>query len=89
MTHRVWNRTADGKVTGLIRVAILIVAGWLTVQHATAQGIPLIPDPIATPELMRYADRLDLSPQQRLALLPLHDRYLQRYGKLREHGAHA
>ena len=51
---------------------------------AFGQGLPMLPSPITTEELMGYADQLDLSNQQRLALLPLHDQYLDRYSALRD-----
>jgi hypothetical protein len=39
---------------------------------------------MTTPELMRYADLLDLSDQQRLALEPMHDRYMESFRRLRD-----
>ncbi|MEE9130210.1 MAG: hypothetical protein V3T84_09340 [Phycisphaerales bacterium] len=44
----------------------------------------MFPDPINTKTLIQYADRLELSVDQRLALEPLHDAYLDRFRRLRD-----
>jgi len=41
-------------------------------------------DPINTKTLVQYADRLELSLDQRLALEPMHDAYLDRFRRLRD-----
>ncbi len=68
-------------------LAIYLMAAivlFLTPDRASAQGIPLVPDPIDSRELMDYADRLTLSRQQKLAILPMHDAYFKRFARLRE-----
>lgn len=77
--HRSWNQSS-------LRMFVItcVVSTALTTGRAVAQGLPMIPDPVSTRALMNYADRLDLSQQQRLALLPLHDAYLLRFGRLRD-----
>ncbi|MDY7110045.1 MAG: hypothetical protein SYC29_15545 [Planctomycetota bacterium] len=63
-------------------VALLVVV--MLAPAARAQLLPLVPDPITTPELMRCADALELSDQQRLQLLSLHDDYKQRYQRFED-----
>lgn len=57
----------------------------LTSAPVFAQGtMGAVPDPIASRELEGYADRLELSRQQRQALEPLHDQYKQDFAVLRD-----
>lgn len=68
---------------------VLLVVGLLVsltfTPVAAAQGTQgSLPDPISTRELMRYADRLDLSAEQRHALESLHDEYKRDFRTLRE-----
>ncbi len=72
--HRI--RTAAGAVTASLL--------FLFPSAALAQGLPMFPDPINTKTLVQYADRLELSVDQRLALEPLHDAYLDRFRRLRD-----
>ena len=70
-----------------IRTAALAVTAallFLVPSAALAQGLPMFPDPINTKTLVQYADRLELSVDQRLALEPLHDAYLDRFRRLRD-----
>ncbi|MCH7602778.1 MAG: hypothetical protein IIB54_08450, partial [Planctomycetes bacterium] len=53
-------------------------------DRVCAQGLPMVPDPIDSRDLMDYADRLTLSRQQKLAILPMHDAYFTRFARLRE-----
>ena len=66
--------------------AVAVTASWLFLfpSAALAQGLPMFPDPINTKTLIQYADRLELSVDQRLALEPLHDAYLGRFRRLRD-----
>jgi hypothetical protein len=66
-----------GRLASSSLVALLMAV--LLASAASAQLLPLVPDPITTPELMRCADALELSAEQRLQLLSLHDDYKQRY----------
>ena len=50
----------------------------------SAQGLPMLSDPIDTERLMEMADELVLSPDQRLGLEPIHDAYLARFARLRD-----
>jgi hypothetical protein len=51
----------------------------------TAQGTTgALPDPITTRELMRYAERLDLSEPQRAAVTTIHDDYRRDFRILRD-----
>ncbi len=65
-------------------VAITASLLFLFPSAALAQGLPMFPDPINTKTLIQYADRLELSVDQRLALEPLHDAYLDRFRRLRD-----
>lgn len=65
-------------------VAITTSLLFLFPTAALAQGLPMFADPINTKTLMQYADRLELSVDQRLALEPLHDAYLDRFLRLRD-----
>ena len=51
---------------------------------ASAQSNPLSPDPVTTPELMKYADMIGLSDQQKLSLITAHDSYKMRYRAFQE-----
>src|SRR5688572_3305899 len=54
-------------------------------SRAAAQGtFGMLPDPIGTVELMKYADRLNLSAQQRSAFQSMHDQYKQEFRTLRD-----
>ncbi|MCH8316085.1 MAG: hypothetical protein IIA64_08940, partial [Planctomycetes bacterium] len=65
-------------------VAITASLLFLFPSAVLAQGLPMFPDPINTKTLIQYADRLELSVDQRLALEPLHDAYLDRFRRLRD-----
>ena len=70
-----------------IRTAVVAITASLLIlfpSAALAQGLPMFPDPINTKTLIQYADRLELSVDQRLALEPLHDAYLDRFRRLRD-----
>lgn len=49
-----------------------------------AQGMPMFTNPIGSKQLMKYADRLELTIDQQIALEPMHDSYLQIYRALRD-----
>ena len=65
-------------------VAVITALLFLFPSAVLAQGLPMFPDPINTKTLIQYADRLELSVDQRLALEPLHDAYLDRFRRLRD-----
>ncbi len=70
-----------------IRTAVVAVTTallFLIPSAALAQGLPMFPDPINTKTLIQYADRIELLVDQRLALEPLHDAYLDRFRRLRD-----
>ena len=75
-SHRHWIRRAAVSATASLLL--------LFPSAAVAQGLPMFADPINTEALMQYADRLELSVDQRLALEPLHDAYLDRFRRLRD-----
>ena len=67
--------------------AVLLIAIFVLLpssDRVCAQGLPMVPDPIDSRDLMDYADRLTLSRQQKLAILPMHDAYFKRFARLRE-----
>ena len=64
-------------------VLVVAVVSAVAARPAWSQGLPMLPDPIDTEELMAYADILELPGQQRLSLEPFHDQYLERFGQLR------
>ncbi len=70
------------------RIAIVVAAVILAavlVPPAAGQGTSgTMPEPIRTPELERYARRLGLGPQQRLAAQSYHDDYKREFRLLRE-----
>jgi hypothetical protein len=66
----------------MLVLAVFVV---LSARPAMAQGTSgMLPDPISSSELMRYADRLGLSEEQRAALERLHDDYRNEFRALRE-----
>ena len=69
-------------ITAALVVMFLVVC--VVPKAALAQGLPMFADPINTKTLMLYADRLELSVDQRRALEPLHDAYLDRFRRLRD-----
>jgi hypothetical protein len=74
-------RSARSIVGGLIVVAVLL----LSTSPATAQGTSgAVPSPINSRQLMRYADRLGLSGEQRRAFEALHDEYRREFRLLRD-----
>ncbi len=73
------------RIAQLSSLILAVIATFATAQHVRAQGTQgALPDPITTPELMRYADRLGLSGEQRRALERLHDEYRAEFKVLRE-----
>ncbi len=63
-----------------LAIALLIaLLGAMSPIASAQQLMPLVPDPIATPDLKPIIDTLGLSDQQALQLLPLHDAYKERY----------
>jgi hypothetical protein len=64
-------------------VLLFILALGALTAPAAAQGLPFLPDPIKTRDLVVYSDILQLSDQQHAALEPLHDAYLDRFARLR------
>ena len=64
--------------------AVITSLLFLLPSAVLAQGLPMFPDPINTKTLIQYADRLELSVDQRLPLEPLHDAYLDRFRRLRD-----
>ena len=68
----------------LSRFVVACVALLVLAFAARGQVMPLVPDPITTPELMKYADLIGLSDQQRLGLLAAHDAYKERYRQFQD-----
>ncbi len=70
--------------TRLLGAIVLLLAIWpaTTVRAQGTEG--MFADPISTPQLMDYADRLGLSPQQRLAIESAHDVYKDEFRALRD-----
>ncbi|MCP3904502.1 MAG: hypothetical protein GY715_12815 [Planctomycetes bacterium] len=67
-------------LAGLLTVLLL-----LPVAPAAGQGTDgAFADPVSTHELMKYADRMELSGQQRAALESIHDRYKDDFRALRD-----
>src|SRR5688572_23960761 len=64
-------RVRGSRFWGIVVLASLLLAK-SSAGQATAD---LLPDPMSSLELLRYADRLELSPEQRRALESLHDAY--------------
>ena len=69
-------------IFAVLLIAIFVLL--LSSDRVCAQGLPMVPDPINSRDLMDYADRLTLSRQQKLAILPMHDAYFKRFARLRE-----
>ena len=67
-------------------VALVVVVGLcgLTNRCLAQGGNNLLPDPISSPELAGYVDRLQLTDEQRLAIEPMHEQYLAAFRTLRE-----
>ena len=79
MSRQSWHQRA------LLALAVLVVGSVVVVNRADAQGtMGMLPGPISTTELDGYAQRLQLSPQQRRGLDALHDQYKQEFRALRE-----
>jgi len=69
----------------LLLFSFVIVPVGLVSVPAAAQGTDgALSDPISSRDLTRYADRLGLSAQQRLALESVHDQYKIQFRALRE-----
>ena len=84
MMMRRWNRRGERWGVVLVLAAIVSAIG-IIAPGASAQGTDgAVPDPISTAELNRYAERLGLSDQQRVALDALHDEYKRDFRTLRE-----
>ena len=66
------------------RFIVGVVAALVLAVCARAQVMPLVPDPITTPELMKYADLIGLSDQQRIGMLTAHDAYKERYKQFQD-----
>ncbi|UCD74543.1 MAG: hypothetical protein JSV91_12235 [Phycisphaerales bacterium] len=76
---------ALGALLPVLVLAVLFAAPAAISPQAAAQGtFGTLPDPISTSELMSYAHRLGLSPQQRQAVLSFHDQYKREFRALRE-----
>jgi hypothetical protein len=72
------------KIVSGILVALLLCAPWIAISPVNAQGTSgTLPGPMSSRMLNRCADRLDLSKQQRLALLTLHEDYKRDFSILR------
>ncbi|MHC5001490.1 MAG: hypothetical protein ACYTJ0_00030 [Planctomycetota bacterium] len=71
-----------------IRVALAAAVAAVTMTFTApgkAQGTSgMLPDPVSSRELSRYADRLGLSEQQRLAIELFHEQYRASFRDLRE-----
>jgi hypothetical protein len=72
------------RIDSLLRAAGLAVILGLLCASAHGQGLPMLSDPIDTDRLVEYADLLELSPDQRLGLEPIHDAYMARFARLRD-----
>lgn len=83
MFRHTTQRGSVRRAGALFAIASLVAVVFMAAA-ARGQLIPLVPDPITTPELMGCADALGLSAQQRLQLLSLHDDYKQRYRQFQD-----
>ena len=63
---------------------MIFFINYLLAKPVFAQGMPMFTDPIGSKQLMKYADRLELRVDQRLALEPMHDSYLEIFSALRD-----
>jgi len=73
------------RMSRVLRSLVLALLAVLSITlDARAQMLPFIPDPVTTPELVRYADILGLSSEQRLAALDLHDAYRREFRALED-----
>ena len=79
-----FNRLPAGVIRFLAALACA-AAVLLPCGHAAAQGTSgMLPDPISTRDLDDYARMLQLSQQQRQAIDPMHDQYLEQFNALRD-----
>jgi hypothetical protein len=78
------RRVPRRRVTFRAAVAVGWVLSCVLTRPACGQGLPMLPDPVSTADLMRFADLLELSTEQQLSLEPLHDAYLERFRRLRD-----
>lgn len=79
-------RTGKGmaSMSGPGRIVVGLVAVLCVTLGARAQMLPFVPDPVTTPEFVRYADMLELSDDQRLAALDVHDAYRREFRALED-----
>jgi len=71
-------------VRPLLLVCVAVATAVVVAPTVHAQGTSgTLPDPISTPELDEYAAILNLSEQQRQAIEPMHNRYLEQFQQLR------
>lgn len=67
------------------RITPIIVVLLAIARAASGQGTDFVlPDPITSEDVSRYAAAMDISPQQRIAIDELHARYLDEFGALRD-----
>ena len=69
------------------RLAALLFASMVVMvstRQAPAQALPIIPDPIRVEEIDDWNRRLDLDDERLSALLVIHDRYRERFSRLRD-----
>ena len=73
------------RTRGTLVIALLLLAGFFTATPALGQGaMGMMPDPIATSDLIRYLRRCDLSSEQMLAIETLHADYKASFRELRD-----
>ncbi len=73
------------RITVALLLGAFLSVPLITASRASAQGTSgTLPNPISSGQLMQYADRLDLSRQQRGALESMHDEYKRDFRLLRE-----
>jgi len=84
MRRSLLNRPAPAAIS-LVVLLLALVATLFSAPLASAQGANgSVPDPISARDLDRYADRLDLSAEQRQAVERLHQQYRAAFAELRE-----
>ena len=81
MKTRFGRPTARRSGTSIIGVVLALVLATAAFGQGTSGTVP---DPISTPELIRYADRLQLSDEQRQAFTTFHDAYKREFKALRD-----
>ena len=66
----------------LATILIVLVPTFFA-THVYAQAMPMFNDPLRIREVESYAEKLDLTNQQKEAVLQAYDRYVQAYERVR------